>query len=229
MKVLGIDTSTMTGSVGLIDDDRPLSQYSLSIEVTHSERLMDTIDRLLEGVRIKLDAVDGFAISTGPGSFTGLRIGLGTVKGLCMATGKYAAAVPTLEALASNMPFCCHTICPILDARKKQVYTALFKYDETGCIIRLTDDMVISPELLIERIRGSVVFLGDGVYVYKDLLNAHFRGHAYFAPVNTMLPSGLSVARIGLSKLKKGETIQKTEVPVYIRKSEAEMRLEVRG
>jgi tRNA threonylcarbamoyladenosine biosynthesis protein TsaB len=192
MKVLGIDTSTMTGSIGLIEDDRPLGQYSLSIEVTHSERLMNAIDRLLEGVRIKLDSIDGFAVSIGPGSFTGLRIGLGTVKGLCMATGKHAASVSTLEALASNMPFCSNLICPVLDARKKEVYTALFRYNADGRIIRLTEDMVLSPDLLVEKIQEPAVFSGDGVYVYRDFLKKRLGDYAFFAPVNSILPSGLS-------------------------------------
>ncbi len=224
MKVLGIDTSTMMGSVGLIDDDRPIGEYSLSIEVTHSERLMEGVNILLQGSRTRLEDIDGFAISTGPGSFTGLRIGLGTVKGLCMATGKGAAPVPTLEALALNMPYCSYAICPVLDARKKEIYAALFKYSENGCIIRLTEDMVISPPLLIERIREPVVFLGDGVYIYRDFLKKRLGEYAHFAPVNTMLPSGLSVAWIGLGKLKKGETISSTEVPLYIRRSEAEIK-----
>ncbi|OGW15384.1 MAG: tRNA (adenosine(37)-N6)-threonylcarbamoyltransferase complex dimerization subunit type 1 TsaB [Nitrospirae bacterium GWA2_42_11] len=229
MKVLGIDTATMMGSVGLIDDDRPVAQYSLSIEVTHSERLMETIDVLLRGVRIGLDGIDGFAVSTGPGSFTGLRIGLATVKGLCMATGKEAASVSTLEALALNMPYCSYSICPVLDARKKEVYSALFRYDEDGTLKRLTDDMVISPELLVEMIKGPVVFSGDGVYTYRDIFKRRLGSNAHFAPVNAMFPSGLSVAGLGLSKLKKGETMDKTGVPAYVRRSEAEIKFETRG
>lgn len=229
MKVLGIDTSTMMGSVGLIDDDMPVALYSLSIEVTYSERLMETIDTLLKAVRLRIEGIDGFAISTGPGSFTGLRIGLATVKGLCMATGKEAAPVSTLEALALNMPYCSYSICPVLDARKKEVYAALFRYDEDGSLKRLTDDMVISPESLVEMIKGPVVFLGDGVYTYGDILKRKSGSNAHFAPVNAMIPSGLSVASIGLSKLKKGETLSKTGVPSYIRRSEAEIKFETRG
>lgn len=228
MKVLGIDTSTLMGSVGIIEDGRPIAQYSLSIEVTHSERLLDTVNTMLKDSRINIDSVDGFAISIGPGSFTGLRIGLGTVKGLCMVTGKQAAGVSTLEALASNLPFCKYTICPVLDARKKEVYTALFKYDENGSIIRVTEDMAVSPEFLVEnliaRIEGSVVFLGDGVYVYEDLLSKQLNDKALFAPVNCLLPSGLSVARIGMQKLLNGEVLPPTGVPAYIRKSEAEVK-----
>lgn len=229
MKVLGIDTSTLTGSVGLIDDERPIAQYTLSIEVTHSERLMEAIDTLLHGARLSLDDIDGFAISVGPGSFTGLRIGLGTVKGLCMATVKKAVSVPTLEALAANVPYCTYAICPILDARKKEVYAALFKYDKNGDMIRITEDRVISPQLLADQIREPVVFLGDGVYVYRDFFKKRLGNFAHFAPANAMLPSGVSVARIGLPKLKRGETASSADVPVYIRKSEAEIKLEARG
>lgn len=234
MKVLGIDTSTLMGSIGLIEDYRPIAQYSLGIEVTHSERLLDTVNTLLKDVRMGIDSIDGFAISIGPGSFTGLRIGLGTVKGLSMVTGKPAAGVSTLEALASNLPFCKYPICPLLDARKKEVYTALFKYDENGSIIRMTDDTTVSSELLVEtllkQIEGPVVFLGDGVYVYQDLLSKQLADKALFAPVNCILPSGLSVAGIGMQKLMNGEVLAPTGVPAYIRRSEAEVkRLKAEG
>ena len=229
MKILGIDTSTMMGSVGLIDDDMPLGQFSLNIETTHSERLMEAVVTLIEGVRVNLDAIDGYAISIGPGSFTGLRIGLGAVKGLSMTTGKPVVPVSTLEALAFNIPFCRYLICPIPDARKKEVYTALFKYSDDGSIIRLTDDMVVSPEILMDRINEPVVFMGDGVYVCRDMIMRHLSEYAHFAPVNTVLPSGISVARMGLQNLKKGITGSGNMVPVYIRKSEAEVKLEAKN
>ncbi len=228
MKILGIDTSTMMGSAGIIEDDMPLGQFSLNIETTHSERLMEAIVTLLSGVRVTLEEIDCFAISIGPGSFTGLRIGLGTVKGLSMATGKDVVPVSTLEALALNIPFCRHLICPILDARKKEVYTALFKYGNDDSIIRLTDDMVISPGLLTTHVKGPVVFTGDGVHVYRDQIMRQFKDYARFAPVNAILPSGISVARMGLQNLRKGIAGSGNLVPVYIRKSEAEVKLEVR-
>ncbi len=224
MKILGIDTSTLMGSVGLIEGDRPIAQYSLSIEVTHSERLLDTVDRLLHDAGESLKALDGFAVSIGPGSFTGLRIGLGTIKGLSMVTGRPAVGVSTLQALAANIPFCSYTVCPILDARKKEVYTAFFKYDEKGSMIRMTEDMAISPELLIEQIQEPVVFLGDAVYVYEDLLKERLGDKALFAPVNCRLPSGLSVAKIGMNKLINGEVLSPSGVPAYIRRSEAEVK-----
>lgn len=224
MKVLGIDTSTMMGSVGIIDDDRPIGQLSLNIERTHSERLMEAVSSLIASVEITLDQIDCFAISIGPGSFTGLRIGLGTVKGLSMASGKSVVPVSTLEALAYNTPFCRYLICPLLDAKRNEVYTALFKYADDGSIIRLTDDLVISPGLLIDRLNEPVMFTGDGVSVYRDLLRRQLGDLAYFASANTILPSGISIAMMGLQYFKKGMAGSSSLVPVYIRKSEAETK-----
>ncbi len=228
MKVLGIDTSTLMGSAGIIDDDRPLGQISLNIKTTHSERLMEAVADLIASVRITLDQIDCFAISIGPGSFTGLRIGLGTVKGLSMAAGKCVVPVSTLEALAFNTPYCRHLICPILDAKKKEVYTALFKYADDGSIIRLTEDLVLSPGYLIERINEPVMFTGDGVYIYRDLLMRHLGERAHIAPANTILPSGISIAMMGLQNIQKGMAGSGSLVPVYIRKSEAEIKFEAR-
>ncbi|HZX49277.1 MAG TPA: tRNA (adenosine(37)-N6)-threonylcarbamoyltransferase complex dimerization subunit type 1 TsaB [Nitrospirota bacterium] len=229
MKVIGIDTATMMGSVGIIDDDRPLGQLSINIERTHSERLMAAVSGLIESVEITLDQINCLAISIGPGSFTGLRIGLGTVKGLSMVSGKSIVPVSTLEALAYNTPFCRYIICPILDAKKSEVYTAFFKYADNGSIIRLTDDLVISPGLLINSLNEPVMFTGDGVYIYRDLLRRHLGDLAYFAPANTILPSGISIAMMGLQNFKKGMVGSSSLVPVYIRKSEAEIRFESRS
>ncbi len=228
MKVLGVDTSTMMGSVGIIDEDRPLGQISLNVETTHSERLMDTIAGLMENVRIGLDQIDCIAVSIGPGSFTGLRIGLGTVKGLGIASGKSVVPVPTLEALAFNTPFSRHLICPVLDARKNEVYTALFKYADDGRIVRLTEDIVISPAMLLKGIDEPVLFTGDAVYVYRDMLRRHSGCAVYFAPPNAILPSGISVAVIGLRNFRNGMAGSDTLVPVYIRKSEAEIKFMAR-
>ena len=132
MKVLGIDTATMMGSIGLIDDEGAIAEYSLNIRATHSERLMPAIDRLLKDSGIMPKDIDGFAVSIGPGSFTGLRIGLATVKGFAMGCNKPVAAVSTLEALAFNLAYAEYLICPILDARRNEVYAAMFKSDGKG-------------------------------------------------------------------------------------------------
>ena len=129
MYILGIETSTKTGSVAIASEKSVIAQYSLNIEVTHSERLMATVDRVLKDTGIVMSQFDGFAVAVGPGSFTGLRIGLSTVKGLALATGKPVAAVPTLNGLAWNLPYSAYPVPPLLDARKNEVYAALYAFD----------------------------------------------------------------------------------------------------
>src|SRR5574340_111067 len=121
MLVLGIETATKTGGVALINEKGVIAEYTSNIEVTHSERLMANVDRLLKDTGIALADVEGLAVSIGPGSFTGLRIGIATIKGIVLATGKPVAAVPTLAALAWNVPHAAHAVCPLLDAKKKEV------------------------------------------------------------------------------------------------------------
>lgn len=227
VKVLGINTSTIFGSVGLVDEDRVIGEYSLNIPVTHSERLMTSIDRLLTDTRVHLDEIEGYAVTRGPGSFTGLRIGIATVKGLAFATGRPVVAVSSLEALASNLCDSPNEICPVLDARKKEIYAARFRIASSGRLRRLTPDRVLSPGDLVREIHGPVTFLGDGLEVYGPFLRRRLGSRAFF--VNPALGHihGAVVARIGLGRLKRGETLDLVSlVPHYIRRSEAETKYE---
>ena len=169
MKVLGIDTSTSCGSVGLIDDEEVISDYLLNIPVTHSERLLGAIEFVLREARCPIGEIDGWAISLGPGSFTGLRIGVSTVKGLAFATGKPVAGVSTLDVLASQIAPTSYLICPILDARKKEVYTAFYRYGEGSSLMRQSDYQAIRPEDLVKKIKEHTIFLGDGVKTYRGI------------------------------------------------------------
>jgi len=228
MKVIGIDTSTMMGSIGLIDNGRPVALFNLNIEVTYSERLLPALDILLEKSRIKIEDIDLFSISIGPGSFTGLRIGLGTVKGLSMALHKPFVGVSSLEVLAMNVPFCPYIICPVIDARKREVYTALFSYQKDS-LKRLTEDLVISPVDLIKLIQekapsSEIILMGDGVAIYRDLFIRELGKRIFFAPPNASGPSAINVAQLGLRKFYSGETLTPVSVPLYIRKSEAELK-----
>ena len=228
MKVLGIDTSTMMGSIGLIDGERPVALFNLNIEVTYSERLLPAIDILLQNSRIRIEDIDLFALSIGPGSFTGLRIGLGTIKGLSMALDKPVVGISTLEVLAMNIPFTPYTLCPVIDARKGEVYTALFSYKRDS-LVRSTEDMAIPPEDLIKMIQtkaspGGIIFLGDGIYAYGDIFRRGLGHKALFAPAHAMGPSAISVAKLGLHKFNRNEILAPTSVPIYIRKSEAELK-----
>ena len=227
MKVLGIDTATMMGSIGLIDDEGAIAEYSLNIRATHSERLMPAIDRLLKDSGIMPKDIDGFAVSIGPGSFTGLRIGLATVKGFAMGCNKPVAAVSTLDALAFNLAYAEYLICPILDARRNEVYAAMFKSDGKGGIKRLVQDMAIDMQTFLREYDEDIIFLGDAVDIYRERILDILKDRAHFAPKNRNMPSGVSVAELGLKKIRDGKAADPSGLaPFYIRRSEAEINLE---
>jgi tRNA threonylcarbamoyladenosine biosynthesis protein TsaB len=225
MKVLGIDTSTSCGSVGLIDDGEVISDYLLAIPVTHSERLLGGVEFVLREARCSIGNIDGWAIALGPGSFTGLRIGVSTVKGLAFATGKPVAGVSSLDVLASQIAPTQHPICPILDARKKEVYTALYRYEEGSSLKRQSDYQAIRPENLVKKITEPTIFLGDGVKTYRDFLLNSLSSLAMFPPAPLHLSHGSMVAKLGFELLQKGEHLSLSAFsPLYIRPSEAEMK-----
>jgi len=225
MKVLGIDTSTSCGSVGLIDDESILSEYLLNIPVTHSERLLGTIELILKEARFALEDLDGWAISLGPGSFTGLRIGVSTVKGLALATQKPVAGVSTLDVLAYQISSTPYLICPILDARKGEVYTAFYRYGERNDLKRQSAYRAIKPEDLMKDIQERTIFIGDGVKTYRDYLKKSLESLAIFSPNSINFPHGSGVAKLGLELLRKGEFLDLANfTPLYIRPSEAEMK-----
>ncbi len=225
MKVLGIDTSTSCGAVGLIDDGELLSDTLLSIPVTHSERLLAAIEFVLREARCSAEDVDGWALSLGPGSFTGLRIGVSTIKGLAFATGKPVAGVATLDVLASQASATSYLICPILDARKKEVYSAFYRYQDGSSPKRQTDYQALRPEDLVEKITERTIFLGDGVRTYKDFLLRSLPSLAIFPAPSLHFPHGSVVATLGLDLLRKGELLNvSTFSPIYIRPSEAEVK-----
>jgi tRNA threonylcarbamoyladenosine biosynthesis protein TsaB len=225
MKVLGIDTSTSCGSIGLIDDGEVISDYLLNISVTHSERLLGAIEFVLRDARCPIGEIDGWAISLGPGSFTGLRIGVSTVKGLAFATGKPVAGVSTLDVLASQIAPTSYLICPILDARKQEVYTAFYRYGDGSSLMRQSDYQAIRPENLVKKIKEHTIFLGDGVKTYKEFLINSLPSLAIFPPAPLGVSHGSMVAKLGFELLQKGERLDlSTFVPIYVRPSEAEMK-----
>ncbi len=235
MKILAIDTSTMLGGVAIMDDEFGLiAEMRLNVKSTHSERLMTSIDSLLKQSGYTIANMDCFAVAIGPGSFTGLRIGLSTVKGFSYATGKPIVSVPTLEAIAENFPFCRYPICTLLDARKKEVYAALFIWKDDG-FVRLIDELSIKISDLLEKIEtkgkqmGSshkkIIFTGDAALLYKDKIIDYMAEKAIFAPPEKMIPSPANVAFIGIKKALDAEFSEPISLaPFYIRKSEAELK-----
>ena len=228
MNVLGIETSTNTGSVAIVSEDGVVAQYSLNIEMTHSERLMSTVDRVLRDTGLAVHDLGGFSVAIGPGSFTGLRIGLSTVKGLALVTGKPIAAVPTLQALAWNLPYSAYPVCPLLDARKNEVYAALYRFAGTT-LVQVLPETAMPISRLAEQISEKVVFTGEGSRIYRNGIQQVFGERAVFAPHSAILPSGAKVAEIGLEMIKRGNQTEPDRLtPLYIRRPEAEVAWEKR-
>ena len=228
MLILGIETATKTGGVAIVSDRGVLAEYTLNIEVTHSERLMATVDRVLSDSGTPLSAIDGFAVSIGPGSFTGLRIGVSTAKGLSFTTGKPVAAVPSLRALAWNLPAAAHLICPLFDARKKEVYVALFRHEQ-GMTNTIMPERVMTLRELSEQVSEHILFTGEGARLFRDEIRSLFGDHAHFAPLSCLVPSAASIAEIGLEMLRSGgATALDALIPLYIRRPEAEVAWERR-
>jgi len=229
MLILGIETATKTGSVALVGEEGVIAEYTLSIELTHSERLMATVERVMQDTGVAVADLDGFAVSIGPGSFTGLRIGLAAVKGLALVTNKPVLPVPTLKALAWNLPYAQHLICPLLDAKKKEVYTALYRFGESG-IVQMMPEMVCSLKELAGKIKDRTVFTGEGSRLFREEIRSLFGDRALFAPASATVPSAASVAEIGRAMMNEGARPDLDGLtPLYIRRPEAEVAWEKRS
>jgi len=225
MKILAIETSTLIGSIALTCDHHLLAEYQMEIKATYSDTLLIFIDRILQDAHISIGEIDGYALAQGPGSFTALRIGMSVVKGLALATRKPMVGISSLDGLAYNMCFTNILICPILDARKGEVYTAFYKKRDDGTFKKLTPDRVVDPKKLLDEIQEEVVFLGDGSYLYRNLILSSLKGKALFAPVNLNYPKASSIACLASHKFKSDEILNLDfAAPVYVRSPEAEIK-----
>ena len=214
---MAVETSTLAGSVALLDGERVIGEYVLDVRVTHSERLMPAIDRLLRDAGWTTASLEGLAVAVGPGSFTGLRIGISAVKGLGWALGLDVAAVPTLDALASLLPFAALPVCPVLDARKNEVYCSLYHWDGAG-MSREWEYLALTPEALAARLTGPTIVLGDGAHAVASR-------HARVAPPHRRLPSAAAVGVLGLARFRAGQVASARDVsPFYLRPSGAELK-----
>ncbi len=223
MIVLAIETATPICSVALLDESRLIAERTLDSGTTHAERLALMIESVLKDGDISAGDLNGIAISIGPGSFTGLRIGLSVAKGLCFGCGCPLVAVSTLDALAWRVPFSSYHVCPTLDARKKEVYACLYEVSNVS-LRRLWEPIVVSPDNMLKRIERPTVFLGNGAKVYRDEIVSALGKDAHFAPKELFTPSAGAVARLGLEKLEAEEVTDLYSVqPVYLRKSETQL------
>ncbi len=224
MNILAIDTSTMALSCAITSNDKVVAEFSLFSGMTHSERLMPLVDSLLDSAGMEVSDIDIYAATIGPGSFTGLRIGISTVKGLAFASGKLVAPVSSLDALCENISASRYDICPIIDARKGEVFGALYKKEKDGAITSKSEEFNLTPEELIKRTKKKTLFLGDGATLYKDMLSDALKENAVFVTNELNFIRGVNVARLAAAKIKADETVKpETLVPVYVRKSDAEL------
>lgn len=224
MKILALETATIAGSVAICDDTSGLmGEVKINVKIAHAERLMPSIQWLLESSRVTINEIDAFAISIGPGSFTGLRIGVSTVKGFAFATNRPVVAIPTLDAFARTLPFCSYQICPLLDARKDEVFAGLYRWEDNN-IIKIMPERAVSPCDLFRDIKEKTVFIGDGIIRYGDMVKEICGDKAIFPPPSIMSPSAATVGEIAFEKIKQGDLADPVSLtPFYIRKSEAEL------
>ena len=222
MRILALETSTLAGSAALLEGGRIVGESLLDIALTHSERLMAMVARLLQDCGWEATDLEALAVSTGPGSFTGLRVGVATAKGLALALGLRVAPVPTLDALASNLPFADALVGPLLDARKGEVYLALYRW--TGDRMqRCSDYLALSPRAAVACLTPPVIVLGDGVAACLPFLSDLGQG-LRIAPASHSMPRAAVVGQLGYAMLKSGEAVTADALaPLYLRPSEAEL------
>jgi tRNA threonylcarbamoyladenosine biosynthesis protein TsaB len=229
VRVLGIDTATWTASVGVIDGDRTLAESSRPVDRgNHATSLLSTIDAVLRAAQLRLSDLQLLAVSIGPGSFTGLRIGLSVAKGFSLAAGLPIIGVPTLEAFAHAAGRRPGLICPVLDARKKEVYGAAFRWSGES-LEYVCEATVLEPQRFAEQIAKTCTLIGDGVDAYRSTWHACLGDEATLISFRECAPRGSSVASLGVQLAgARGVDDAARLVPVYLRKPEAEVLREKR-
>jgi tRNA threonylcarbamoyladenosine biosynthesis protein TsaB len=224
VRILGIDTATWRASVGLRVGNSVVAERTQTANGSHAVSLLELIDAVLQDAGTTVGDLDAVAVSSGPGTFTGLRISLSVAKGLAYATGARVIGVPTLEALARTVADQDSPICALLDARKGETYAACFQPTAHG-LQRLTDDLLLTPEALIEKLPAPCVILGDGVTAYGDFLRSRVKTPLTLLPSDSYGPRGGVVATLGAERLQAGKIDDLSQLePTYIRPSEAELK-----
>lgn len=227
MKILGIESASLTASAAIWEDDLLTAEYTVNYKKTHSQTLLPMIDEIVRMTETDLNTVDAIAVSGGPGSFTGLRIGSATAKGLGLALNKPLIHVPTLDAMAYQHFGTERMICPIMDARRGQVYCGLYEFYQEFSVIKPQTAMALS-ELLgeINEMERPVMFLGDGVPVGKTLIEESLKVPFVFAPSFGSRQRAGAVAALGAVYFQEGKTEKAGDhAPEYLRMSQAEREM----
>lgn len=225
MKILALDSSGIVASVAIAEDDTLLAEYTVNYKKTHSQTLLPMLDEIIRMTELDLNKIDAIAVAAGPGSFTGLRIGSATAKGLGLALGKPLVPVPTADALAYNLYDTEGIICPIMDARRNQVYTGIYRFLDHRLAAIKSQWAGAVTELLEElnEMGENVTFLGDGVSVYSETIKTKLKVPFSFAPAHVNKQRAAAVAALGMEYVKAGKIQTAAEhCPDYLRVSKAE-------
>lgn len=227
--LLSLDTATKCSSValtrGTLKDGEIVAHLSLNSDITHSRRLIKSVEILFAETMINWQDITAVAVGLGPGSFTGLRIGMATAKGFATAAGIRLIGVSTLDGLAAM----CATekkICAVMDARKKQVYTAYYQYNKNERLQKISDYRVMAPEILAEEINEPVLMVGDALATYGELWKQAAGEYLSFAPVQLHTPSAAAIGLLCGEQYRQGKYMDiASAAPVYVRASDAELSL----
>lgn len=238
MKILGVDSSGLTASTAVFVDGNIVAVNSVNNNKTHSQTLLPMIELVMKQAELDVKELDGIAVAEGPGSFTGLRIGAATVKGLALAINKPIIPVSTLMGLAYNFAGSGNIVCPIMDARRGQVYTAAYRFNENNIEDNVIEEINAPEAVAIEEVlsrykcmgqidvvneEDRVIFLGDGVKVYEEKIREELGIAAKIAPAHLRLQNAASIAVLGAKLYEEGKTVTGAEFePVYLRLSQAE-------
>ncbi len=229
MKILGMDSSGLVASVAVVENDILVAEYTVNHKKTHSQTLLPMLDEVVKMTELDLETIDAIAVAAGPGSFTGLRIGAATVKALGFALEKPVVSVPTCHGLAFNMWGTDKVVCPILDARRSQVYTGVYQFTEGKLDVIRDQDAMGIDELIsyLNELGRAVIFVGDGIPVYKDFIKDNIKVAYEFAPAGFNRQRASSVAALGMQLYEEGKYESADDhKPIYLRKSQAERERE---
>jgi tRNA threonylcarbamoyladenosine biosynthesis protein TsaB len=231
VKILGVDSSGLVASAAVLQDDVVVAEFTVNNKKTHSQTLLPMIDEVITYSGVSLEDLDGIAVASGPGSFTGLRIGAATVKGLGLVLDKPVIPVPTLEALAYQLGNVDGFICPMMDARRNQVYAGIYEMRE-GSLVSIMEQSALDVHDLLSELANypvKVHFLGDGVPVYLDMIQAETSNEYAIAPAHLSRQRAAAVAGLGAVYYRQGKVETPAQHrPVYLRKSRAEREREER-
>ena len=224
MRILALDSSGLVATVAIVEDEQTVAEYTVNYKKTHSQTLLPMLEEIVKMTEFDLNTIDAIAVAGGPGSFTGLRIGSATAKGLGLALDKPLIHVPTVDGMAYNLFGCKGLICPIMDARRNQVYTGIYRFEHQFEVVE--EQMAISVEDLIGKLNQydeKVTFLGDGVPVYRMLLEKGLSIEYAFAPAHVNRQSAAAVGTLGMQYFMEGKLeTAKEHQPDYLRVSQAE-------